>query len=26
MASRNRRACLKCHTVGAPELDCEIAP
>jgi hypothetical protein len=23
MASRNRRACLKCHEVGRPELECE---
>jgi hypothetical protein len=23
MSSRNRRACLKCHALGSPEIDCE---
>jgi hypothetical protein len=24
LSSRNKRACLKCHAVSAPELDCEM--
>jgi hypothetical protein len=24
LSQRNRRACLKCHTLGAPEIDCEM--
>jgi hypothetical protein len=26
LASRNQRACLKCHAIGAAELDCEAGP
>jgi Cytochrome c7 and related cytochrome c len=26
MAARNKRACLKCHALTSPELDCESAP
>jgi Cytochrome c7 and related cytochrome c len=24
LSSRNRRACVKCHALGAPEIDCEM--
>jgi hypothetical protein len=24
LSSKNRRACLKCHALGAPEIDCEM--